>query len=205
MSAFQDFFDYDLMMIACGIPYIILEGSLNDWENVLNKLQFLSKYNFYIKNMEEDIMKIINTKKGKIDLDFWSKIIMETKIKEKHSRPCMFEIRGVENIYIRGWILDFYNEIKIKKKDISDLIPDIVEVPINITEINNFNNKKIKKGIIYAGIRDIKQNPNNNEVEPIVNYEFTFDENQKKIKNEKKDLIDSGFEDDFFDLNDLFG
>ena len=116
MSAFQDFFDYDLMMIACGIPYIILEGSLNDWENVLNKLQFLSKYNFYIKNMEEDIMKIINTKKGKIDLDFWSKIIMETKIKEKQSRPCMFEIREVENIYIRGWILNFYNKIKIKKK-----------------------------------------------------------------------------------------
>ena len=91
--------------------------------------------------MEKDIIKIINTKKGKTDLDFWSKIIMETKIKEKVSHPCLFTIREVENFYIRGWILDFYNEIEIKTKDISDFIPDFVEVPINI----NYNNEKIKK------------------------------------------------------------
>ena len=40
---------------------------------------------------------------------------METKIKEKVVRPCMFEFHEVENIYITGWILDFYYKIKIKK------------------------------------------------------------------------------------------
>ena len=162
----------------------ILEGSLNDWENILNKLKFLSKYDFYIKNMEKDIIEIINTKKGIIDLNFWSRIIMETKIKE--GRPCIFGSEKVEKIYIRGWILDFYNEYKIKKEKISDLIPEIFEVAIKITEINSFNNNKIKKGIIYAGIRDIKQDPNNYEVEPIVNYEFTFDENQEEIDNKEE-------------------
>ena len=99
----------------------------------------------------------------------------------------------VENIYITGWILDFYNKEKIKKDDISNVIMEIVEVPIKITEINVFNNNKIKKGIIYAGIREIKQDPDNYEVEPIVNYEFTFDENQKEIENkeENEDLNDS--------------
>ena len=195
MSAFSNFFEYECMMISCGIPYIILEGSLNDWENILNKLKFLSKYDFYIKNMEKDIIEIINMKKGKIDLEFWSKIIMETKIKEEISSPCIFppHFYEVENIYITGWILDFYNERKIKKDDISNLIVEIVEVPIKITEINAFNNDKIKQGIISAGIREIKQDPDNYEVEPIVNYEFTFDENQKKIENneEKEDLNDS--------------
>ena len=47
MCAFKNFFDYDYIMMVCGIPYIILEGSLNDWENILNKLKFLSKYDFY--------------------------------------------------------------------------------------------------------------------------------------------------------------
>jgi len=185
MSVFKNFFDYDLICFSCGIPYIILEGSLNDWENILNKLKFLSKYDFYIKHMEKDIIEIINTKKGKIDLEFWSKIIMETKIKEIKQRQCMFDFHEVENIYITGWILDFYNEIKIKQKDISDLISEIVEVSIKITEIDDFNNSK-KKAIIYAGIRDIKQDPNNYEVEPIVNYEFTFDENQKEIENKEE-------------------
>ena len=194
------------MGFTCGIPYIILEGSLNDWENILNKLKFLSKYDFYINNMEKDIIEIINTKKGKIDLEFWSKIIMETKIKEKQTRACMFDFYEVENIYITGWILDFYNKRKIKKKDISDLISEIVEVPVKITEINDFNNNT-KKGIIYAGIRDIKQDPNNYEVEPIVNYEFTFDENQKEIENKEENKnqkeIENNEEDDY-GFGDLF-
>ena len=199
MCAFNNFFDYNLMAFTCGIPYILLEGSLNDWENILNKLKFLSKYDFYTNNMEKDIIEIINTKKGKINLEFWSKIIMETKIKEKRMRKCLFEKNPeeVENIYITGWILHFYNEYRIKERGISDLIPEIVEVPINITEIDALDNNNKKKCIIYAGIRDIKQDPNNYEVEPIVNYEFTFDENQKEFgkkvgnKKQKEDLNDS--------------
>ena len=118
---------------------------------------------------------------------------METKIKEKEVSPCKFEFREVENIYITGWILDFYNRHEIKKKDISELISEIVEVPIKITEIDAFNNDKIKQGIISSGIREIKQDPDNYEVEPIVNYEFTFDENQKEIENKEdnEDLNDS--------------
>jgi len=185
MSAFSNFFDYyGMMMLTCGIPYIILEGSLNDWENLLNKLRFLSKYDFKIGIMENDIINIINAKKGIIDLNFWRRIIMETKIKEH--RPCIFGGKKVEYSYIEGWILHFYNEYEIKAHKISDLIPEIVEVPIKFSEINSFNNNKIKKGIIYAGIREIKQDPNNYEVEPIVNYEFTFDENQEEIGNKEE-------------------
>ena len=143
MSAFNNFFDYEGMGFTCGIPYIILAGSLNDWENLLNKLKFLSKYDFYIKSMERDIIEIINTKKGIIDLNFWRKIIMETKIEEY--KPCIFDSKKVEYIYITGWILHFYDENKIKEDEISDLIPDIVEVPVKITDINALNDNKIKK------------------------------------------------------------
>ena len=40
---------------------------------------------------------------------------METKIKEKEEIPCRFDFSVVENIYITGWILDFYNSYRIKK------------------------------------------------------------------------------------------
>ena len=199
MSVFKKFFDYTELDFVCGIPYIILEGSLNDWENILNKLKFLSKYDFFIDDMEKDIIEIINTKKGKIDLEFWSKIIMETKIKEKKMNPCLFHSYERESIYITGWILDFYGEKKILKENISDLISEIVEVPIKIVEIDAFNDDKIKKGIIFAGIRGIKQDPNNYEVEPIVNYEFTFDENQEEIENKEE----AEGEEEKGDLNDF--
>ena len=79
MSTFKKYFRYHINMVICGIPYIILEGNLEDWEKTLKKLKSISKSGFWTKQMEEDIIEIINTKKGKINLDFWRKIIMETK------------------------------------------------------------------------------------------------------------------------------
>ena len=70
MSAFKKYFRYHASMTICGIPYILLEGTLEDWEKILEKLKFLSKYEFSSKKMEKDIKEIINTKKGKINLDF---------------------------------------------------------------------------------------------------------------------------------------
>ena len=109
MSTFKNYFIYDLLMITCGIPYIILEGNLNDWEKILVKLKFLSNYGFYISKMEKDIIEIINTKKGNININFWRKIIMETKENISESNGCSISLKKVEKSFITGWILDFYN------------------------------------------------------------------------------------------------
>ena len=183
MSTFKKYFNYDLFMISCGIPYIILEGNLNDWEKILEKLKFLSKYDFYTSKMEKDITEIIDTKKGNINMDFWRKIIMETKESVRESNGCSISFRKVEKKFITGWILDFYNKEKIKKENIKDLIEEVLEVPINITEVET---QRTKTGIIYAGIRDLKQDPNNFEVEPIVNYFFSLNE-----KNEDKMMLEN--------------
>ena len=35
MATFKKYFSYELNMISCGIPYILLEGNLSDWEKIL--------------------------------------------------------------------------------------------------------------------------------------------------------------------------
>ena len=79
-------------MVMCGIPYILLEGTLEDWEKILQKLKFLSKYDFSREKMEKNIEEIINTKKGKINLDFWRKIsgILKTR--------CVLKLRLNHNL-----------------------------------------------------------------------------------------------------------
>ena len=191
MSTFKNYFNYNLLMMSCGIPYIILEGNLNDWEKILVKLKFLSKYGFYISKMEKDIIEIINTKKGNININFWRKIIMETKENISESNGCSISLKKVEKSFITGWILDFYNEDKIKKEDIKDLIEEIVEVPINIIEVET---QKTKTGIIYAGIRDLKQDPNNFEVEPVVDYSFSLNGKYDE-KKEWENMPDLSFAD----------
>jgi hypothetical protein len=170
MSSFKKYFRYRGSMLVCGIPYILLEGTLEDWEKILEKLKFLSKYDFSNEKMEKDIEEIINTKKGKINLDFWRKIIMETKKEEDDWIGCGSE--GKDKI--TGWILDFYNGLFETLSRDSNFVEEVLEVPIEITEIKG--KKKTINGMIYAGIRDLKQDPETFVVEPIVNYCFSYNE-----------------------------
>ena len=173
MSTFKMFFDFYFGMASCGIPYIILEGNLNDWEKILEKLKYLSKYDFDINLIEKDIIEIINTKKGKINLDFWSKIIMKTREKTEERMPCSIFSTTVERDFITGWILHFFNEEKVKKNKLNKLIKEIVEAEVNIEDLETGEKKN---GIIYSGITDLKQDSNSFVVEPIVNYSFSVNE-----------------------------
>ena len=173
MSTFKMFFDFYFGMASCGIPYIILEGNLNDWEKILEKLKYLSKYDFDINLIEKDIIEIINTKKGKINLDFWSKIIMKTREKTEERMPCSIFSTTVERDFITGWILHFFNEEKVKKNKLNKLIKEIVEAKVNIEDLETGEKKN---GIIYSGITDLKQDSNSFVVEPIVNYSFSVNE-----------------------------
>ena len=172
MSTFKKYFRYRVGMCTCGIPYIILEGNLEDWEKILKKLKTLGKCGFYTSKMEDDILKIIDTKKGKIDLDFWRTIIMETKTIVTEEKNCM-TYKTEKNI-ITGWILDFYKnrEIIEKGKNEYKMDEEVINAPITL---KNLETGETKDGTILAGIRDLKQDPINFIVEPIVNYCLSFD------------------------------
>jgi hypothetical protein len=166
MSAFKRYFRYHGSMLVCGIPYILLEGTLEDWEKILEKLKFLSKYEFSNKKMEKDIEEIIKTKKGKINLDFWRKIIMETKKEDGDWKGCGSE--GEDKI--TGWICDFYLNLGDVISRDSYLPDEVLEASIQITEMGS--EKKAVDYIISSGIRDLVQDPKTLVVEPIVNYCF---------------------------------
>ena len=146
---------------------------MNDWEKILEKLKYLSKYDFDINLIEKDIIEIINTKKGKINLDFWRKIIMETREKTEEHMPCSFLPITVEREFITGWILHFYNKEKVKKDKLNKLIKEIVEAKVNIEDLETGEKKR---GVISSGITDLKQDSNSFVVEPIVNYSFSVNE-----------------------------
>ena len=67
MSSFKNYFKYALLTGGCGLPYVILEGSLEDWKLVLTKMESLKEYNLehWIKRLTPIINEIIETKKRK--------------------------------------------------------------------------------------------------------------------------------------------
>lgn len=186
-------------MHLCGIPYILLEGKLEDWEKILQKLNYLSKFienkrnifedliyeipkdEFPIDKMKKNIEEIINTKKGNINIEFWKTIIMETNITFYKALET-YKYIEVEEKVIRGWICDFYPAMKMDaKKNSNDLVDEILEVSLKVMQDET---KEIRNYIIYTGITDLKQDPDTFIVEPIVNYRFSVDNSNNDEANE---------------------
>ncbi|GES76050.1 DUF4419 domain-containing protein [Rhizophagus clarus] len=72
------YFSYK-MYFLCGIPKITLEGTLEDWVNLQEKVNKLRQLNldmdFWLDKLDPVIWKLIETYKGEIDEEFWTKII----------------------------------------------------------------------------------------------------------------------------------
>ena len=104
MGAFKKYFDYTLDMVGCGIPYLILEGTADDYEKIKSKAKYLSKYKFewYINKIIPHIDKMIEAKKEKSML-----IILKILFKiEKKQNMSLIYLERVD--HLSGWFLNFF-------------------------------------------------------------------------------------------------
>ena len=82
MATFQKYFCGRISCCLCGIPYVILEGNLEDWQKVKEKCQVLGKYQLpWADKLDSIIDEFINAKEGKINKQFW-----QTMVRRKNGR-----------------------------------------------------------------------------------------------------------------------
>ena len=107
---FKKFFEYEMHLCGCGIPYIILEGTAEDYEKIIRKAEELRKYRFgwYINRIIPHIEKMVEAKKGNIDIKYFKNIVQDNTITE---RVGALSGRGGHNEkfpILKGWILSFF-------------------------------------------------------------------------------------------------
>ena len=140
MSALKKYFEFRGVCTACNYPYIILDGKLEDWENILKKTKKLSKYDLekWVKRLEIPLNEIIETKKGKINKEFWKKILYPDKIDEK-IEIATYKYKTIQVDGINGWLLTFFPYFKdgdfrydtsLKVKDIWRLPKRLLKTPL---------------------------------------------------------------------------
>ena len=171
MGAFKKYFEYSMNLATCGIPYIILEGNLEDYKSIKEKAKNLSKYDFkwYIDRIIPHIEKMIEAKSGKIDTNYFKNFIQRKVVRD----IC------VSYTYISGWILDFFayynnkvrGQIKIEKfngksleiDEFKNLASQILIVPFTIIEEITQKKYDMKYQVGFIGC---DQNENK-EVSPV--------------------------------------
>ena len=185
MSSMKQYFTYKVVMCVCGISSIKLEGSLEDWQKIKKKFEFLSKKEFGLNWWTESLIPIIDK-------------IIETKIYYNQNKDINYELRTFwkdmirlkkgwvyEPTVIDGWIVKFIpnlseEEPKVYQKLTDSDIPDeIISCPLKLIFIDE-NNKKIKYDCALAsGFYGMIQDEITYTVKPVIGYSIVVED---KIK-----------------------
>lgn len=81
MNTYKKYFKYGRCIPMCGIQNVHFGGTLDDWNNLKSKLEFLREYDVdgkmkaYVQKVSFIIEKFIDTYQEKVDLEFWNKIV----------------------------------------------------------------------------------------------------------------------------------
>ena len=168
MGAFKKYFDYKMMLLGCGIPYIILEGTTEDYKKILEKSKNLKQYKFswYIERIIPHIQKMIEAKEGKIDVDYFKNIIQKKEVTEQKIGPSGMGRHEVQVDYISGWILDFFayygeadykgkimpfNEKELKVKKFKKLANQMLIVPFKVEDLVHKKEYLMKYKVGFVG------------------------------------------------------
>lgn len=154
-----------------------LEGTLKDWEKILEKIKAIEKYDlkWWTKELKPIINEFIQTKKGKINLDSRRNFMRLRKGTYESTLSGITTIKDT-NI-IDGWIIKFfpYNAFGIKYK--FDGINESKGIPSEIINcsisVNNYNFK------LFSGIIGMSQDPITFCCKPEIAWYLKLDENQK--------------------------
>jgi len=180
MGAFKKYFDYEMDCLGCGIPYIILEGTADDYKKILFKAQSLKKFKFewYIDRIIPHISKMIEAKEGKIDVDYFKSMIQKKEVTElKSGGSGMMYEEQVD--YISGWIINFFayyggqsdfsdriepfKESELKVEDFKRLADQMLIVPFTIKDLVHNKEYLMKYKVGFVGC---DQN-DKNEIYPV--------------------------------------
>ena len=207
LNTFKKYFRYIFDQCVCGIPYIILDGTAEDYKKIILKAKNLCKYDFawYIDRIIPIIEKMVEAKEGKIDINFFKNIIQKEEIIEERRYGCCSIGNRYKINYINGWILKFFGYIKENDRYLIRFLGDKIEGE----EINNIPNQILNVPFL------IRQKDNGEKIMKFEAGFFGCEQNEKKevslalgwlvspSYSEKKGKKDAQFKNEYLGLSEL--
>ena len=179
MGAFKKYFNYKMIICGCGVPYVVLDGTAEDYKKILAKAKELKKYDldWYIDRITPHLEKMIEAKEGKIDKEYFKNMIQKSELVDIKRAVSGYKIGEYMVDALSGWFLSFFAYIKsedekyiqrfeeesIKIKDFKRFTEQIIEIPFKLFD----QIKKVEYDLNFkAGFAGCDKNENN-EVFPI--------------------------------------
>ncbi len=106
MNTMQKFFEYRMLETICGIPYVTLQGTTDDWKKFADKVHLLRDYglDWWADQLEPIAAEFIKASQGNPDREFWKNIVKKTRPGELRGYGCLPTGRETK---FDGWFLKF--------------------------------------------------------------------------------------------------
>ncbi|MBQ0047907.1 MAG: DUF4419 domain-containing protein [Prevotellaceae bacterium] len=106
MNAMQPYFNYEVFRVACGIPYITIKGTPEDWQKVLDKARSLEQYDlkWWTDRLCPVLEEFVKTAQGKPDHQFWRCMMTQIEIDKIRGGGCS----NVMPTLFDGWFLALF-------------------------------------------------------------------------------------------------
>lgn len=182
MESMKAYFDY--WMAICGIPHVILHGTPNDWQSVIDRTEFLRQYklDWWVDEMLPVLRKIKLASEGEVDKAFWRDMFKEHEL---NGEGC-----GAAETLADGWIVKFYpynnmdihiwknmppdffrNSLEGLYDGAKDLPPEISSVPVKFQDANG----ETTDLTLWAGFVGIAQDEETFALRPEIGWFITRD------------------------------
>ena len=191
MDVFKQYFNYQVLYIVCGIPYITLTGTPQDWQRVLSKTQKLKVYQGvapWVAQLEPILKEFVAASGGKPRLAFWQSIVRQKRVGELRGGGCSPD----NPTMLDGWFLKLFPD---KDGKVFDSIPyDYRYMPSEMVRVG-FKYKKVgAKGQVlsetpmdlWAGFVGIDLNDDTQELAPRIGWLV-------RTSNEEEELVQKFF------------
>lgn len=174
MESMKQYFDY--VMTICGIPQVILHGTPEDWQSVIDRTEFLRQYklDWWVDEMLPVLRKIKSASEGEVDQAFWRGMFKQHDLK--------YEMCGDPKTLADGWIVKFYpydchkdrNSLKGLYDGASDLPPELASVPVGFEGADG----ETANLTFWAGFVGIAQDTANLALRPEIGWFITRDKEE---------------------------
>ena len=187
MSAVKDYFVFTAAMIGCGIPYVVLEGTPDDWQRVYDKAMLLRDYDleWWIDELEPVLRQIVASSKGETNKRFWRNMFRIHTKKAYGSPECL-----------DGWMAKFFPYNRYEERlpldtlylnNIDRLPDEMVKVDARVFNMMTGEDTPVE---LWAGFVGLAQNNENYMLTPkmgwMVRVKDVGNEVQKlKMENEE--------------------
>ncbi|RIB10010.1 hypothetical protein C2G38_2251031 [Gigaspora rosea] len=163
LDAVKSYFKYSCVTM-CGIPKVTLEGTLEDWMKLQEKVANLRKLNleldFWLDRLEPVVWNLVATYRGEIDEDFWGRVVKIDRV---------FGSGG--GTYITGWLMNFFPYCSDRRLNIRNIPDGIVGVPFTL------DGQKLKfiAGFIGANQEVLEDSDSESVVSPVIGWSIIDD------------------------------